>query len=584
MERRIFIAILLAALVMYGWQVIFPPPEPPAPQVTTAQPAAPPPAAPTAPGPPAGTPAPGQAAADAPPAADAITTEPAEREIVIETASVQAVLTNRGGRLLHWRLKESRDANGDPVDLVPSDIPAEHPKPFSLLVDDAQTTRRLNEAIYRVTGDVNGRVDAQDKAGAITFEYQDASGLHARKEFRFDPSNFIVVFSATVTNGTQTLNPAVAWGPGLGDVGATQGGGSFFTGNYVQPPQAIYHRDGDVERLTFDDVMEQPAHEGQFRFAGVDDHYFLATAVNPGRVRIEYTPLTLTGAEGSQRVLLSHTLRFPQPPQDVRFFVGPKRFDLLRSVDAELVRSINYGIFDWLVVPLLNALKWLYGYVGNYGWAIILLTILLNLALFYPRHKSVVAMRKMQAIQPEMKAIQDRYKDLKATDPAKQKMNTEIMNLYRERGVNPASGCVPMLFTMPVLLAFYSLLSMSIELRGAPFIAWINDLSAADPYYVLPLLMGVSMFWQQKITPSSADPTQQRIMMIMPFMFTAMMAFSPSGVVLYWFISNVWTIGQQYFTNWLIGPPALVTVRPPAERKIKNAGKGRSAAADRKDR
>jgi YidC/Oxa1 family membrane protein insertase len=161
-------------------------------------------------------------------------------------------------------------------------------------------------------------------------------------------------------------------------------------------------------------------------------------------------------------------------------------------------------------------------------------------------------------------------------------MNTEIMNLYRERGVNPASGCVPMLFTMPVLLAFYSLLSMSIELRGAPFILWIRDLSVADPYYVIPLLMGVSMFWQMRITPSSADPTQQRIMMIMPFMFTAMMSFSPSGVVLYWFVSNLWAIGQQYFTNWLIGPPALATVRPPAERRLKNAGKGRSAGAGRK--
>jgi YidC/Oxa1 family membrane protein insertase len=284
-------------------------------------------------------------------------------------------------------------------------------------------------------------------------------------------------------------------------------------------------------------------------------------------------------------VLVAHTIRPAQPPQDLRFFVGPKQFDLLRDLDVglgtQLVRAIDFGIFDWMVVPLLRGLKWLYAYVGNYGWAIIVLTILLNLALFYPRHKSVVAMRKMQAIQPEMKAIQDRYANLKATDPAKQKMNTEIMNLYRERGVNPASGCVPMLFTMPVLLAFYSLLSMSIELRGAPFVGWIRDLSAADPFFVIPVLMGITMFWQQKISPSAADPTQQRIMMIMPVMFTAMMAFSPSGVVLYWFVSNLWAIGQQYFTNWLIGPPAVATVRPTAERRLKNVGGGRSAGARR---
>jgi YidC/Oxa1 family membrane protein insertase len=578
MERRIFIAILLAALVMYGWQVLFPPPAPP--ERAATQQIQPAPAAPTTPAaPPAAAPAP--VAAEATP--DAITSEASEREIVVETATVQAVLSNRGGRVLHWRLKDYRDRAGDPVDLVPSNLPAEQPKPFSLQVDDPQLTTRLNDAIYRVTGDVNGRVDATRNAGTITFEFQDASGLHARKEFRFDPRNFVVVFSATVMNGAQALNPAIAWGPGLSDAGATSGGGSFFTGNYVQPPQAIYHRAGDVERLDLADVTEQPVHEGQFRFAGVDDHYFIATAVNPGQTRIEYHPLTLPGADSTQRVLLSQTLRFPQPPKDVRFFAGPKRFDLLQAVDGELVRTINFGIFAWLVVPLLSALKWLYGYIGNYGWAIILLTILLNIAMFYPRHKSVVAMRKMQAIQPEMKAIQDRYANLKATDPAKQKMNTEIMNLYRERGVNPASGCVPMLFTMPVLLAFYSLLSMSIELRGAPFVGWIRDLSAADPFYVLPLLMGVTMFWQQKITPSAADPTQQRIMMIMPVMFTAMMAFSPSGVVLYWFVSNLWAIGQQYFTNWLIGPPALATVRPPAERRLKNAGGGRSAGADKKN-
>ena len=174
--------------------------------------------------------------------------------------------------------------------------------------------------------------------------------------------------------------------------------------------------------------------------------------------------------------------------------------------------------------------------------------------MFPLRHKSTVAMRKMQAVQPLMKAIQDRYAHLKMTDPGRQKMNEEIAALYKEKGVNPASGCVPTLLTLPVLMAFYSLLSQSIELRGAPFVGWIHDLSAADPYYVLPVLMGVTMFWQQWVTPTSVDPAQQKMMMVMPVMFTTMMLFSPSGVVLYWFVSQVWAIGQQYFTNWMIGP------------------------------
>jgi YidC/Oxa1 family membrane protein insertase len=339
-------------------------------------------------------------------------------------------------------------------------------------------------------------------------------------------------------------------------------GGSFFTGNAVQPPRAIFHRDGDVERLKVDAVTKQPIYEGTFRFAGIDDHYFVAALVNPGQARLEFRSVSITVPGGTAPLqFLSGSYRLQQPPHDLRLYVGPKQFDLLRAVDSELVRAIDFGIFSWMVVPLLSALKWLFGFLGNYGWAIIVLTILLNLVLFYPRHRSVVAMRKMQLIQPEMKAIQERYANLKATDPAKQKMNTEIMNLYRERGVNPASGCVPMLLTMPVLLAFYSLLSMSIELRGAPFVGWIHDLSAADPYFVIPLLMGITMFWQQRISPAAADPTQQKVMMIMPIMFTGMMAFSPSGVVLYWTVSQLWAIGQQYLTNRLIGPPAVATAR-----------------------
>ena len=161
----------------------------------------------------------------------------------------------------------------------------------------------------------------------------------------------------------------------------------------------------------------------------------------------------------------------------------------------------------------------MYAFIGNYGWSIIFLTIIINLVIFPLRHKSLVSMRKMQELQPQLKAIQDRYAGLKMTDPGRQKMQTEIMGLYKEKGVNPASGCVPMLLTLPVLFAFYSLLSQAIELRGASFGGWITDLSEHDPLYITPVLMGLTMFWQQKVTPSTADPAQQRVMMMMPLMF-----------------------------------------------------------------
>ena len=573
MERRVLLAVVLSFLVLYAYQALFVPAPPPSQQIEQAsKETAPPPA--TSPEP-ATSPAPEPAT----PEPAAVTSEASERQIIVETADVQAVFTNRGGRVLQWRLKEYRDGNGEPLDLVPSALPAQEAKPFSLRVDDEQLTRRLNSALYRVSGVTGDRVDATSAAATLVFEYQDAAGLHARKEFRIEPRNFVVVFSASVTNDGMTLNPSVQWGPGLGDAGATSGGGSFFTGNYVQPPSAIFSRDGDVERLTPDTLREQPAHEGQVRFAGVDDHYFIAVAVNPGQTRIQYRPVTLPGEGELQRQLLDQTFGFSEPPSGKRFFFGPKQFGLLRAVDPELVRAINFGIFAFLAVPLLDALTWIHGYVGNWGWSIILLTIIINLVVFPLRQKSVVSMRKMQMLQPQLKAIQDRYAGLKVTDPSRQKMNTEIMNLYREKGVNPASGCVPMLLQMPLLFAFYSMLSQAIELRGADFGFWIHDLSQADPYFIVPILMAISMYWQQKITPTTADPAQQRIMMMMPLMFSVMFLWAPSGLVIYWFVSNIWAIGQQYFTNWWLGPMPVTTVRPPAERRLKNAGAGKSAGA-----
>ncbi len=588
MERRVLIAIILSFAVLYGYQRFVVPPPPAETAAQSGQAAT---GSQNAQGRQSGapgqSPATGTAAVDPAAQAAAVTPfdgEATEREIVVETQVVQAVLTSRGGRLLHWRLKAYTDEAGTPVDLVPSNVPADQPVPFSLAIDgDQALSSRLNTAVYQVTGATGNTVDATAQPATIVFEGRDAAGLVVRKAFGFDPKAYVVSFDASVTSGGQALNPTVLWGPGLGDIGATAGGGSFFTGNAVQAPQAIYHLDGKVQRVAAGKLGEQGRPSGGFRFAGIDDHYFLAAALAPGTTQASFGSLLLNGEGDSQRQLVTQAFRFSAPPSGVKFFVGPKQFDILKATDLELVKAINFGMFAWLVLPLLSALKWIYGFVGNYGWSIILLTVVINLVLFPLRHKSVVSMRKMQALQPHIKSIQERYGDLKVTDPARQKMQTEIMNLYRERGVNPASGCVPMLLTMPVLFAFYSMLSQAIELRGADFGLWIHDLSAHDPYYVTPLLMGASMFWQQKITPSTADPAQQKVMMFMPLMFTAMFIRFPSGLAIYYFTSNLWTIGQQYFTNWLIGPLNVQPVRPAAERRLKKAGSGKTAAAERQD-
>jgi len=461
---------------------------------------------------------------------------------------------------------------------VPHAVPPETPRPFTLQIPDAAASATLGNALFKPSAD---RVQVTSGNASLTFEYQDASGLAARKEFAFsDQSPYVIEFSATVSEGGNPIVPTILLGPALGSGIVTS------TRTYNPPPQPIFYRDGSVTRVKGNKVTESPVQEGVFGFAGVDDHYFIATALPAGHpIHVEYRSLDVPIPGATDPKAAAHfidwSLRYNEPSSKVRFFVGPKDFDVLAAVDRDLVRAIDFGMFAWLVVPLLRALKWVNGYAGNYGWSIIILTILINIVMFPLRHKSVVSMRKMQEIQPEVKAIQDRYANLKMTDPAKQKMNTELMSLYRERGVNPASGCVPMLLTFPVLLAFYSMLSVAIELRGAPFVGWIHDLSVQDPLYITPVIMGITQFLQTRMTPTTGDAMQQRMMLFMPLIMMAWLVFMPSGLVLYWTTSNLWAIGQQALTNKLIGPPKVRTVRPPAERRMKNVGGSRTDQADK---
>ncbi len=513
------------------------------------------------------------------PTTDASTVEPSvaeskERSINIDTPELTATFSNRGAVVKSWRLKHYNDAIGEPLELVPSDLPGLVIRPFSLSVEDATITTELQDALYRVT---KRGLNGDSTPGSLLFEYDNGAGLRVRKELRFDPAAqpYVVSFSASVTVDGRALIPTIHWGPGLTDTSSSS--------RWVQGAQGITMQDGSPSRISPSDVADTQVPEGNFLFVGIDDHYFLSVIMPTDPVRIEYSSVTrpVEAPDDTPKQFVSYSVVPQSPPSDLRFFIGPKDFDTLAAVDGELVRVIDFGFFAFLAVPLLRSLKWIYEFVGNYGWSIIILTILINAVMFPLRHKSVVSMRKMQEIQPEVKAIQARYANLKTSDPAKQKMNAELMTLYRERGVNPAGGCLPMLLTMPVLFAFYSLLSVAIEIRGAPFIFWITDLSVHDPLYITPVVMGITMVWQQLKIPSTADPMQQKVMMFMPVMFTFMFLWASSGLVLYWLTSNLWAIGQQIVTNRIIGPPVIKVVRPPAERRIKKAGRSKSKAANR---
>ncbi|MBA2356408.1 MAG: membrane protein insertase YidC, partial [Acidobacteria bacterium] len=480
--------------------------------------------------------------------------------IVVESDQFKAEFSTRGAVLVSWTLKHYPSSQGTPLDLIPAASGVAVRPAFSLTTADAATSDALAAAEYIPSATSLDLRTAGPRT--LRFDYTDGAGLRASKMFAFarDGQPFLLGLSAQVLRQEQPQNFTVHSGPGIGDIERAQPSGGFLFGSYYQAPEAITYAD-EIARHSGDSLAEQRVFQQTFRYVGVDDHYFLGAALLDRSARVEYSTHALQTAAGP-RALIAYALSFPQPPAEVKFYLGPKDFDQLLRSDQQLVRTINFGWFSWLVVPLLRALKSINGYVGNYGWSIIVLTILINIAIFPLRHKSVVSMRKMQQIQPRVKAIQERYAHLKTADPARQKMNTEMMELYKTAGVNPASGCVPMLLTMPVLFAFYSLLSVAIELRGAPFMLWIQDLSQHDPLYITPVIMGGTMLWQQWITPAAGmDPAQQRVMMVMPLMFTFFFLWAPSGLVVYWLFSNLLTIGQQYLTNRIVGPPPAA-VRP----------------------
>ena len=567
MERRVLVAILLSLAVLYVYQAFLVKPVPKTavstPGASTnavSEPAAPsiPPSAS-----PAATPATPSVPAAAPVVADS-----AERDVRVETNNVIAVFTNRGARLKSWRLKKYLDQQGKPQELVETQLPTQ-PLPFTLSTSDPQLDATLNSAFYTVSGTPSGAITSPID---VSFEYRDAAGVHVTKTFHFTPGGYVVTIKTEVSSGARAITPAIIWGPAVGDVGEIS--------RYTQSAEGLLSKAGQKpNRLSVKSIGSQPIYEGDFFLAGVDDNYFMTVVLSSGQATILFQPITIPpppGSKDSARQVVSYTVQ-PKHPGSLQFFAGPKDFDVLSELGPDATRAINFGMFAVIVVPLLRSLKWLHGYVPNYGWGIIILTVIINVLILPFRHMSVVSMRKMQAIQPEIKKIQDRYAKFKATDPEKQKMNQEMMALYKERGVNPAGGCIPILLTFPLIFAFYALLSTAIELRGAPFIGWIHDLSAHDPYYVTPVLMGVSQLWQQWMMPSAGvDPAQQKMMMFMPIMFTFMFLWAPSGLAVYWLVSNLWQIGQQYVTNSIIGPPAVRTIRPPAERRLKRVSGGKA--------
>ncbi len=488
---------------------------------------------------------------------------------IVEVENEDLVLrwSNAGGVLQSARLITKADGAGSqlkyrtadnlPLEVIPQQLPETMRQVFGIRTGDEEWDERLMGAVYEVAGVAGDRVQAPAE---ITFHYRDAQ-LEVIRKVSVPAAGYLVEMETEVRAQGRPVPFSVLLGPGIGEV-STPNQEDF------AEPKAVYYLDGAVQKYTAEELEEEstPFPAGA-RWVALDSKYFTYLLLSPNNIRggrIARTSFVqeMPGEEPLEVSLLRAEVDMVEGARYTAF-LGPKPYQVLQAADATLSQLIDYGWFAFLVRPLLFSLNFIYQYLHNYGWAIIVLTFGINAALFPVRYKQMASMKKMSELQPQMKAIQDKYKRMKRDDPRKPKMNEEVMGLYKKHGVNPLGGCLPLVIQMPFLFAFYRMLYSSIELRGAPFIGWIQDLSRYDPYYVTPILMGVSMVVQQKMTPAAGDPTQRKMMMLLPIVFTFFFLNFSSGLVLYFLFSNLFGMMFQFLTQrWQRAAPEVATKKP----------------------
>lgn len=558
-EKRILLAFVLTYLLIVAVRYLSPPPPvKPSPSPSAiAGGATPQASAPVTPSPSAADPV---AAAASPrptaPAAIPAIADQKEKRIEVHTPVFNVAFTNRGARLLSWELGSYKNPRGQPEEMAPG-FP-DGPRPLDVETGDQDLDRRLREGLFVVSAEAV--TVAPGGRGELVFRFGDGD-LSATKTLSFD-AGYLVSVGVSVQRDGKEIGKRIVWGPGIAAPTDADRAVQGYT-----PPAAIFLANDALERIPADKIAG-PRTLGTVAFAGVESQYFAALFV-PGdsggsaSVRSFAGP---AGADGKTHPAPIAELDLGTSTSPAQLFVGPKDHALLARINPALARVVDVG--SWIgpiVVPMMSLLKWIYGWVGNFGWAIVVLTVGINLLMGPLRHMSIANGVRMAKLSPEMRVIQERYRKIPALDPKRQEMHKEIQALYGKHGMSMSSqmtvGCLPLLITLPFLFAIYRVLQVGIELRGASFL-WIPDLSQKDPYYIIPILMGLSMFVMQKMMPSAMDPAQQRIMLLMPLMFTVMFFAAPAGMNLYWLTSNVCSIIQQAITLRLVGgASALAPVR-----------------------
>jgi len=552
-EQRFILVFLLMAAAIFGAQ-LYMKKYAPAPAPNTAHPNQP---VQSAPAPPPTSAAPAPVPAKHQKRGETSTTAPArqaqaESETVIENDLYRITFTNRGAQAKSWILKKYSDDLGHPLDLVNNAAAAKYGYPLSFWSSDESLRNRLNSGLYVVS-----KTGTNTAPTSLLFEYSD-SGLVVRKDLQFDDSYVVHVQTSVFLNGSPVY-AFPSWPAGFGDqttpYAYAQGQFEYQFNSNTEHTPAKKISNGNTLHQTFNWVGTSSAFFGAVFIPDKIDDLYVATLHNAIDLPTDPSKPNETKPADVLGVAAGHP-----GESSARIFVGPKSLHVLDSVpvptivgaDKDLRNVLNFGWWGAIARPLFAwryiGLRWFYQYTHNWGWAIVVQTFIITLALLPLRIYQMKSALKMQKLQPQMKSIQEKYKKYSMRDPRKQDMQKEIAELYKREKVNPVSGCLPLLVQMPFLIAYYKMLGTAIDLRQAHWL-WIHDLSASD--WILPVIMALSMFLMQRMTPQPGmDPTQQRMMnFMMPVMMGVFFFKLPAGLNLYYAESNLIMIGQQAIMN-----------------------------------
>ena len=561
-EMRILGASLLSMLVILLWIKFFapkPPVVPPQPKPVISAPQTPSTVSPATPGTTQSSSTKNSSTLNAISAPVTAISDSQESSIVIQSDLYRVEISNRGAVVKSWQLSKYMDDNKPQrvLDVV-------HPEaaqqiggwPFAVVLDNADLEKTANNGLFKLVSGNAGNGNPISVPADLQFSWSDGH-LEITKRYRFEDS-YVVHVDVTAKLDGKRIEAGLAWLGGFGDLTVTNPAP-------VETVTTYYSENGKITNFPYK-KLEDLDHwgpgvwQGGKDFTGIEDRYFTAAflppnGAAPGTLQTRYWkdfhPAQINGQPGAEPVPEVATATGPQDLA-LRVYVGPKDYDDLKHMNPPLHGLVNFGWMEFIADPIFHMLKWLHNYIPNWGWAIVVLTLVINMLLFPLRISSYKTTMKMQRVGPEIKAIQERYKKYKLNDPRKAEMNKEVMAVYSREGINPAGGCFQMFLQMPIWFGLNNALRFAIEMRHARWFGWITDLSARDPYYVLPVLMGLSMYLVSKMTPmTSTDPQQQMMMKIMPVTMAGIFMISPisSGLAVYILTSSIVGIGQQWYLN-----------------------------------